>query len=59
MYNKGLEIINKKVKEKWQNRSESFIDIGYVVVQLFFSWFKFYFPLFWGIVMTYDNEFKK
>ena len=27
----------------------------YVVVQ-FFPWFKFYFPLFWGMVM-YDNEF--
>jgi len=24
MYNKGLEIINKKVKEKWQNRPESY-----------------------------------
>ena len=24
MYNKGLEIINKKVKEKWQNSSESY-----------------------------------
>ena len=23
MYNKGLKIINKKVKEKWQNSSES------------------------------------
>ena len=23
----------------------------------FFPWFKFYFPLFWGMVM-YDNEFK-
>ena len=28
----------------------------FVVVQ-FFPWFKFYFPLFWGMVM-YDNEFK-
>ena len=28
----------------------------YVVVQ-FYPWFKFYFPLFWGMVM-YDNEFK-
>ena len=27
-----------------------------VVVQ-FYPWFKFYFPLFWGMVM-YDNEFK-
>ena len=27
-----------------------------VVVQ-FYPWFKFYFPLFWGLVM-YDNEFK-
>ena len=24
MYNKGLKIINKKVKEKWQNSSESY-----------------------------------
>ena len=29
---------------------------GYVVVQ-FYPWFKFDFPLFWGMVM-YDNEFK-
>ena len=29
---------------------------GYVVVQ-FYSWFKFYFLLFLGIVM-YDNEFE-
>ena len=28
----------------------------YVVVQ-FYPWFKFYFPLFWGMVM-YNNEFK-
>ena len=28
----------------------------YVVVQ-FYTWFKFYFPLFLGMVM-YDNEFK-
>ena len=28
----------------------------YVVVQ-FYPWFKFYFPLFWGMVM-HDNEFK-
>ena len=28
----------------------------YVVVQ-FYPWFKFYFPLFWDMVM-YDNEFK-
>ena len=28
----------------------------YVVVQ-FYPWFKFYFPLFWGMVI-YDNEFK-
>ena len=27
-----------------------------VVVQ-FYPWFKFYFPLFWGMVL-YDNEFK-
>ena len=30
--------------------------IIYVVVQ-FYPWFKFYFPMFWGMVM-YDNEFK-
>ena len=29
----------------------------YVVVVQFYPWFKFYFPLFLGIVM-YDNEFK-
>ena len=28
-----------------------------VVVQLFYPWFTFYFPLFWGMVM-YTNEFK-
>ena len=28
----------------------------YVVVQ-FYPWFKFYFPLFWVVVM-YDNVFK-
>ena len=30
--------------------------VVYVVVQ-FYPWFKFYFPLFLGMVM-YDNEFK-
>ena len=29
----------------------------YVVIQ-FYLWFKFYFPLFWGMVM-YGNEFKQ
>ena len=29
----------------------------YVVVE-FYLWFKFYFALFWGIVM-YDNKFEK
>ena len=29
---------------------------GFVVVQ-FYAWFKFYFPLSWGMVM-YDNDFK-
>ena len=24
----------------------------------FYPWFKFYFPLFWGMVNMYDNEFK-
>ena len=28
----------------------------FVIVQ-FYSWFKSYFPLFWGMV-TYDNELK-
>ena len=32
------------------------ISCVYVVVQ-FYPWFKFYFPLFWGMVM-YVNEFK-
>ena len=32
------------------------INIAYVVVQ-FYPWFKFYFPLFLGMVM-YDNEFE-
>ena len=31
-------------------------NLEYVVVQ-FYPWFKFYFPLFWGMVMS-DNEFK-
>ena len=30
----------------------------YVVVVQFYPWFKFYFPLFLGMVMC-DNEFKK
>ena len=34
---------------------EILISGVYVVVQ-FFPWFKFYFPLFLGMVM-YDNEF--
>ena len=34
---------------------EATVDV-YVLVQ-FFHWFKFYFPLFWSMVM-YDNEFK-
>ena len=29
----------------------------YVVVVQFYPWFKFYFPLFWGMVMYY-NEFE-
>ena len=33
-----------------------FTQIVYVVVQ-FYLWFKFYFFLFYGMVM-YDNEFK-
>ena len=30
---------------------------GVFVVVQFYPWFKFHFPLFWGMVM-YDNEFK-
>ncbi len=30
---------------------------GVDVVIKFYPWFKFYFPLFWGMVM-YGNEFK-
>ena len=29
----------------------------YVVVK-FYIWLKLYFPLFWGMVTLYDNEFK-
>ena len=36
------------------------VEVVYVVVQ-FYPWFKFYFPLFWGMVISaviYDNEFE-
>ena len=36
--------------------SETIVIVIYVVVQ-FYPWFKFYFPLFLGMVM-YDNDFK-
>ena len=37
---------------------ENSVDIELVsVVVQFYPWFKFYFPLFLGMVM-YDNEFK-
>ena len=32
------------------------VAVVYVVDQ-FYPWFKFYFPLFWGMVI-YDNEFE-
>ena len=32
-------------------------DVNMYVVVQFYPWFKFYFPLFWVIVM-YDNEFE-
>ena len=37
-------------------RKRKFYNKYYVVVQ-FYPWFKFYFPLFWGMEM-YDNEFE-
>ena len=37
-------------------RNNNNIIVIYVVVQ-FYPWFKFYFPLFLGMVM-YDNDFK-
>jgi len=37
-------------------RIEPDVYVVYVVVQ-FYPWFKFYFPLFLGMVI-YDNEFK-
>ena len=37
-------------------RNNNNIIVIYVVVQ-FYPWFKFYFPLFLGLVM-YDNDFK-
>ena len=35
---------------------QTLLSGGYVVVQ-FHAWFKFYFPLFWGMVM-YDYDLK-
>ena len=32
-------------------------DVNMYVAVQFYPWFKFYFPLFWVIVM-YDNEFE-
>ena len=32
-------------------------DVNMYVVVQFYPWFKFYFPLFWVMVM-YDNEFE-
>ena len=48
----------KKIKEKkiyllW----EVSVNFVYVVVQLFYPWFVFYFPLFWSMVI-YDNVFE-
>ena len=46
-------------KKNNNNKADSFFRLNlnvYVVVQ-FYSWFKFCFPLFLGMVM-YDNEFE-
>ena len=37
--------------------STHLLDLHVNVVVQFYPWFKFYFPLFLGMVM-YDNEFK-
>ena len=44
---------------QFSSRSSSFpiIQVNTDVVVQFYPWFKFYFPLFWGMVM-YDNEFE-
>ena len=42
----------KKYNEAFQGVYFLSIDVAVE----FFPWFKFYFPLFWGMVM-YDNEF--
>ena len=42
--------------ETRQNHSCKLKKVGYVVDQ-FYPWLNFYFPLFWSIVM-YDNKFK-
>ena len=39
-----------------QNHYCKLKKVGYVVDQ-FYPWLNFYFPLFWSIVM-YDNKFK-
>ena len=54
-----FSLISVSVREGFMLiRCHSFMVQGgvYVVVQ-FYPWFKFYFPLFIGIVM-YDNDFK-
>ena len=46
-----------KVLPPAQNLTKTLISHDYVVVQ-FFPWFKFYFPLFWSMVM-YDFKKRK
>ena len=42
----------KKKKKKDNNNNEKYM----YMLWFNFPWFKFYFPLFWGMVM-YDDEF--
>ena len=50
MYNR------QNLEEDWYNNSYYILKIIYVVVQ-FYPQFKFYFPLFWGLIMC-GNELK-
>ena len=55
-----MPAISEGYSRQAQERKRKFYIINklyiYVAVQ-FYPWFKFYFPLFWGMVM-YDNEFE-
>ena len=52
----GSDFISGEMTVNPDNTPLAQSDVNVVVE--FYPWFKFYFPLFWGMVM-YDNQFEK